>query len=201
VGDLSPENQARILRVIEQGTYRRLGAANEEQVDVRFIAATNRPVDDTGFRSDLYHRLAGFTLHAPPLRERAEDIPILAQHFMDGLAAVDARLIRTLSEEAIEVLKQYPWPGNVRQLRNTVERIAHRSNTTLITAEDIWRDGLISKNPEKISGPLLTLQEMEREHVLKAIRTCGGNRAKAARILGISRSTLYLKLAEYGVET
>jgi Nif-specific regulatory protein len=201
VGDLSPENQARILRVIEQGTYRRLGAANEEQVDVRFIAATNRPVDDTGFRSDLYHRLAGFSLHAPPLRERAEDIPILAQHFMDGLAAVDARLIRTLSEEAIEVLKQYPWPGNVRQLRNTVERIAHRSNTTLITAEDIWRDGLISKNPEKISGPLLTLQEMEREHVLKAIRTCGGNRAKAARILGISRSTLYLKLAEYGVET
>lgn len=200
VGDLSPENQARILRVLEQGTYRRLGAANEEHVDVRFIAATNRPVDDKGFRSDLYHRLAGFTLHAPPLRERADDIPVLAQHFMDGLAAVDARLIRTLSQEAAEVLKQYPWPGNVRQLRNTIERIAHRTNTTLISAEDIWRDGLISKNPEKVTGPLLSLPEMEREHVLKVLRSCGGNRAKAARILEISRSTLYLKLAEYGVE-
>lgn len=199
VGDLSPENQARILRVLEQGTYRRLGAAHEEHVDVRFVAATNRPVDDRGFRSDLYHRLAGFTLHAPPLRERAEDIPLLAQHFMDGLAAQDARLIRTLSQEAADVLKQYPWPGNVRQLRNTIERIAHRSNTTLISAEDIWRDGQISKNPDKDTGPLLSLEEMEREHVLKVLRTCVGNRAKAARILGISRSTLYLKLAEYGV--
>jgi two-component system response regulator HydG len=200
VGDLSPENQARILRVLEQGTYRRLGAASEEHVDVRFIAATNRPVDDKGFRSDLYHRLAGFTLHAPPLRERAEDIPVLAQHFMDGLAAQDVRLIRTLSQEAVEVLKQYRWPGNVRQLRNTIERIAHRTHTTLVSAEDIWRDGLINKNPDKAAGPLLSLQEMEREHVLKVLRTCGGNRAKAARILEISRSTLYLKLAEYGVE-
>lgn len=200
VGDLSLENQARILRVLEQGTYRRLGAAQEEQVDVRFIAATNRAVDDKGFRSDLYHRLAGFTLHAPPLRERSEDIPLLAQHFVDGLAAQDARLIRTISQEAAEVLKQYHWPGNVRQLRNTVERIAHRSNTPLISTEDIWRDGQISKNPEKEAGPLLSLDEMEREHVLKVLRTCTGNRAKAARILGISRSTLYLKLAEYGVD-
>lgn len=200
VGDLSLENQARILRVLEQGTYRRLGAAQEEHVDVRFIAATNRPVDDKGFRSDLYHRLAGFTLHAPPLRERAEDIPILAQHFIDNLAAKDARLIRTLSQEAAEILKQYNWPGNVRQLRNTVERISHRTTTTLISSEDIWRDGLISRNPEKDSGPLLSMEEMEREHVLKVLRATGGNRAKTARILGISRSTLYLKLAEYGVD-
>lgn len=199
VGDLSPENQARILRVIEQGTYRRLGSPTEEKVDVRFIAATNRPVGDKGFRSDLYHRLAGFTLHAPPLRERAEDIPLLAQYFMDSLAAQDARMIRTLSQDASDVLKQYHWPGNVRQLRNTIERIAHRNQTALITAEDVWRDGQISKHPEAETGPLLSLDEMEREHVLKVLRTCAGNRAKAARILGISRSTLYLKLAEYGV--
>lgn len=200
VGDLSLENQARILRVLEQGTYRRLGAANEEHVDVRFVAATNRPVDDKSFRSDLYHRLAGFTLHAPTLRERAEDIPLLSQHFMDGLAAQDPRLIRTLSQEAAELLKQHTWPGNVRQLRNTIERIAHRSNSTLISAEDILRDGQISKNPDKVTGPLLSLEEMEREHVLKVLRACAGNRAKAARILGISRSTLYLKLGEYGVD-
>lgn len=200
VGDLSAENQARILRVLEQGTYRRVGATTEEHVDVRFIAATNRPVGDKGFRSDLYHRLAGFTLHAPPLRERTSDIPLLAQYFMDALAAREPALVRTLSPEAENVLKQYPWPGNVRQLRNLVERIAHRTTGSLITAEDIWRDGHISRSPGKEEGPLLTLAELEREHLFKVLRTCGNNRAKAARILGISRSTLYAKLDEYGPE-
>lgn len=200
VGDLSAENQARILRIIENGTYRRIGATNEEQVDVRFIAATNRPVEDKGFRNDLYHRLAGFTLHAPPLRERTGDIPLLAQHFMDALAAREPALIRTLSPEAENVLKQYPWPGNVRQLRNLVERIAHRTAGSLITAEDIWRDGQISRNPGKEEGPLLSLAEMEREHVYRVLRNCNNNRAKAARILGISRSTLYTKLGESGPE-
>jgi len=201
VGDLSAENQARILRVLEQGTYRRVGATGEEHVDVRFIAATNRPVEDKSFRSDLYHRLAGFTLHAPPLRERTSDIPLLAQHFMDALAAREPSLIKTLSPEAENVLKQHPWPGNVRQLRNLVERIAHRTAGSLITAEDIWRDGHINRNPGKDEGPLLTLEEMEREHLFRVLRTCANNRAKAARILGISRSTLYAKLDEYGPES
>ncbi len=197
VGDLSAENQARILRVLEQGTYRRVGATHEEQVQVRFIAATNRPVEDKGFRSDLYHRLAGFTLYAPPLRERVQDIPLLAQHFMDSLAAREPAMIKTLSPEAENVLKQYPWPGNVRQLRNLIERIAHRNSGGLITAEDIWRDGHISKNPGKDEGPMLSLAEMEREHVYRVLRNCNNNRAKASRILGISRSTLYTKLDEY----
>ncbi|MBX3180397.1 MAG: sigma 54-dependent Fis family transcriptional regulator [Candidatus Hydrogenedentes bacterium] len=197
VGDLSSENQARILRVIEHGTYRRIGASHEEFADVRFIAATNRPVEDKGFRGDLYHRLAGFTIQAPPLRERTEDIPILAQYFIDNLAAREPALIRTLSPEAEQVLKQYHWAGNVRQLRNLIERVAHRARGTLITAEDIWRDGQISANSAREPGPLLSLAELEREHVLKVLRSCHDNRAKAARILGISRSTLYAKLGEY----
>lgn len=199
VGDLSPENQARILRVLEQGTFRPVGATAEEHVDVRFVAATNRPVDDQEFRSDLYHRLAGFTLHAPPLRNRIGDIPGLAQHFMDVMAVDDERLVHVLSEDAVEVLKGHNWPGNVRQLRNAVERIAHRTRTALISAEDIWRDGHIQPPKTVHEGPLSSLAEMEREHIMKVLRKCSGNRAKSARVLGISRSTLYLKLAEYGV--
>jgi len=199
VGDLSPENQARVLRALEQGTFRPVGSTKEERVDVRFVAATNRPVDDKDFRNDLYHRLSGFTIKAPPLRNRIGDIPELAQHFMDVLAVKDERMVHVLSEDASEVLKGYHWPGNVRQLRNVVERIAHRSRTALISAEDIWRDGHIQPAKTVSEGPLSTLAEMEREHIMKVLRKCGGNRAKSARVLGISRSTLYLKLAEYGV--
>lgn len=199
VGDLSLENQARILRVLEQGTYRPVGASTEERVDIRFIAATNRPVDDEEFRSDLYHRLAGFTILAPPLRNRVGDIPELAQHFMDVLALKDERLIHVLSEEAAEALKGYHWPGNVRQLRNVVERVAHRCGTALISAEDIWRCSQLQPSKTVQEGPLSTLAEMEREHIMKVLRKCSGNRAKSARVLGISRSTLYVKLTEYGV--
>jgi DNA-binding NtrC family response regulator len=199
IGDLSLENQARILRVLEQGTYRSVGATTEKRVDVRFVAATNRSVEDEGFRSDLYHRLAGFGLQALALRERPEDIPVLAQYFMDQVAAKDERLIHVLSEDAADALSTYPWPGNVRQLRNTVERIAHRTPSPLISVEDIWRDGLIGRTPSGEHTPLSTLADTEREHILKTLRICEGNRSKSARILGISRSTLYLKLAEYGV--
>ena len=201
VGDLSAGNQARILRVLEHGTFRRIGASEEQHVDVRFVAATNRPVDDAGFRSDLFHRLAGFTIHVPPLRERLEDIPVLAQYFMDRLAAREPALIHTLSPDAEDILRQHAWPGNVREFRNTIERIAHRSYGTLISAEDIWRDGHVTRDPKEEAEPLMSLSEMERVHVLKVLRKCKGNRAKAARVLGISRSTLYLKLAEYGVDT
>ncbi len=200
VGDLSPENQARILRVLEQGTYRRVGASEEMHVDIRFVAATNRSVEDEGFRSDLYHRLAGFAVHAAPLRERAGDVPVLAQYFMDLMATEDERLLHVLSEEASTVLSEYHWPGNIRQLRNTIERIAHRTTTPLISAEDIWRDGHIRQLSKSDDGPLVTLAELEREHILKVLRNCNGNRAKSARILGISRSTLYLKLAQCGVD-
>jgi len=199
VGDLSPENQARMLRVLEQGTYRPVGATEEVKVDIRFVAATNRPVHDAGFRSDLFHRLAGFTLHAPPLRDRAQDIPVLAQYFMDLLAVGDERLIHVLADDAVAVLSGHNWPGNVRELRNFIERVAHRTPTALITAEDIWRDGHIPGAGCQAEGPLRTLAELEREQILRVLRTSKGNRAKSARTLGISRSTLYLKLAEYGV--
>lgn len=200
VGDLSPENQARMLRVLEQGTFRPVGATREERVDVRVVAATNRSVEDDAFRSDLFHRLAGFTISVPALRKRKEDIPELAQYFLDQVAAKDERLIHVFSDEALDVLKEYDWPGNVRELRNVVGRIAHRTPTALISAEDIWRDGHVNKTKGRDEGPLNTLAEMEREHILRALRSCDGNRTRSAKILGISRSTLYLKLAEYGVD-
>ncbi len=134
------------------------------------------------------------------MRDRTEDIPVLAQYFIDRLASREPALLRTLSPEAEDVLRQYNWPGNVRELRNAIERIAHRTLDGRISAEDIWRDGRITKTAKGDGGPLLSLAEMEREHILRVLRNCNGNRAKAARILGISRSTLYLKLGEYGVD-
>ena len=197
VADLSAENQARILRVLEQGTYQSVGSTEERFVDVRFIAATNRPVEGPDFRNDLFHRLAGFVLNTPPLRDRPEDIAPLGQHFLDQCAVIDERLIHILSDDAVEALSRYHWPGNVRELQSSMSRIAHRTPTALITAEDIWRDGRIEVSPTRSEGPLPTMAEVERNHILKVLRTCNGNRSKSARVLQISRSTLYLKLEQY----
>ena len=169
----------------------------ERFADIRFVAATNRPVEHPEFRSDLYHRLAGFVINTPPLRERIEDIASLSQHFLDQCAASDERLVHILSDDAIEALSRYDWPGNVRELQSLINRIAHRTPTALITAEDIWRDGRIKVASTPSEGPLPTMAEVERNHILKVLRTCDGNRSKSARILQISRSTLYLKLEQY----
>jgi DNA-binding NtrC family response regulator len=202
VGDLCLENQARLLRVIEYGTFRRIGAKEETQVDIRFIAATNKDLDAAikagAFREDLYHRLNGYEIHIPPLRERPSDIPLLAQHFFELSRAGVKHPLRGVAPETIEHLRARPWSGNVRELRNCIQRAAASARREMIMLEDV----LEPSGRPAISGleqEIFTLEEVEKRHIANILRRCGGNVPEAARILEIGRSTLYNKIAQYGL--
>jgi len=193
VGDLSAPNQARILRAIEQGTYRRVGETQERKVDVRVVAATNLKLPAAGFRDDLYHRLAGVVLELPSLKERPNDIPLLARHFLDQLAAEDDSLYREFDAGAENYLRERNWPGNVRELRNFVIRAAHFVRTEIITAADLAG----CDRTQARGGPstkLPSLADVELDHIRRVLQAVNGNVSKAAKILGISRSTLYARM-------
>jgi DNA-binding NtrC family response regulator len=205
VGDLSPHNQARLLRAIETGTFRRLGGNTDIQVQVRIVAATNcnlrEAVKAGSFRRDLYHRLNTFEIQAPPLRERRSDIPVLAEHFLKqarlrthGPDAVHFR-VEGFSPEALRALQNRPWPGNVRELRNTIERALVVARHKLIQPGDF--DPGSEAEEENTGFP--PLEEMEKRHIAEAIRVCNGNIREAADLLQIGRSTLYRKLDRYGI--
>ena len=201
IGDLSLENQARILRAAEQGTFRRIGAQEETRADVRIVAATNRNlrecIQENRFREDLYHRLNGFEIVMPPLRDRISDVPLLAHHFLD-LAKEDAkRPLTGFSKEAISAMEACRWPGNVRELRNAVFRAAAIARGAIIQDDDIAK--AIGDHLAHHAAPLLTLKEMEQKHIEQVLDACAGNVREAARVLGLARSTLYAKLGEYGL--
>lgn len=200
VGDLARENQARLLRVLEDGTYRPVGSDVERRVDIRVIAATNRHLDTAVFRQDLFHRLSGVIINVPPLRDRAEDIPLLAQHFLDQLAAANPETARRLSEAAGDRLKNYAWPGNVRELRNCIEHAAFTARSDTICKKEI-EALLVSRRDGRGSAPvdILSLREVEKRHIKSALEACEGSMAKTARALGIGRSTLYMKVKEYDI--
>jgi two-component system, NtrC family, response regulator HydG len=202
VGDLSAPNQARLLRAIETGLFRRLGGSANIQVSVRVLAATNRDlrraVAENAFRRDLYHRLNAFEIRIPPLRERIDDVPELAARFLQNAARDSGgRPPRRLSEEALEALRRHPWPGNVRELRNVIERAAVVARGAEITPEDLW---LGDAAPEE-ETPFPTLDELEKGHIREALHRCGGNTKEAAELLNIARSTLYRKITEYNLES
>ncbi|MEJ2718774.1 MAG: sigma 54-interacting transcriptional regulator [Deltaproteobacteria bacterium] len=207
VGRLSPENQAKILRILEQGELQRLGGARKETVNVRVLAATNinleQAVHEDRFGKDLYYRLAVIPLAVPPLREHAEDIPLLIEHFVGELGK--ALLIchfRGFSSQALDYLMSYDWPGNVRELRNTVEYVMNVVRGREVTVEDLpatmqTRTPAISPHcgPHR---PILPLAEIEKRHIRLALQTFGETtegKRKAAEHLGISLSTLYRKIA------
>lgn len=197
VGDLSPANQARILRAIEAGTFRRVGETQERRADVRVVAATNRPLPGPGFRDDLYHRLAGMVIELPALRARTADIELLARHFLDQLAAEDDALYRELDEDAMKYLQSRAWTGNVRELKNFVVRAAYQSRQTLITRESLVageRTGRGATPKQAAETALLPLEQVEHAHIRRALEHTGNNVSAAAKLLGISRSTLYNKL-------
>ena len=193
VGDLSAANQARILRAIEHGTFRRVGETEERHADVRVISATNLNLPSPGFREDLYHRLAGVVLDLPPLRNRLSDIPLLARHFLDELAANDDTIYRELDESANNYLQQRAWTGNVRELRNFVIRAAHFTRQETIMASDLAACER-AYGRAAASAKMPTLADMERDHIRRVLREVGGNVSKASKILGISRSTLYTRM-------
>ncbi len=193
------------MRVLETGTFRRVGETRETAVDVRFIFATNKNLEDEvkekNFRKDLFEKLKGSVIVVPPLRERKQDIPLLVDYFLHKLARGGRK--KKITRAAIEILMEYPWPGNVRELANALERIVLISgNRDEIKTGDLPKSmGEISAGGDADStgfyqGTLTVLSEVEREHVRSVLRSVGGNKSKAARLLGISRKTLYRALGE-----
>lgn len=200
VGDLRPEIQVKLLRVLENGTFQRVGGNEEIQVDVRLMAATNQDlkklVQEGKFREDLFFRLYGVEIVIPPLRERKEDIPVLAEHFLQK-AASGKRDIQ-ITDDAMELLENYHWPGNVRELKQCIESTIVLTDSNIIRSEDL---PIKVKSPESnqalrpipLSG---TKKEMERELILKTLEE-EGNRTRTAKRLGISLRTLQTRLSEY----
>ncbi|MBI3466774.1 MAG: sigma 54-interacting transcriptional regulator [Planctomycetes bacterium] len=200
IGEAPPVVQSELLRVLEDRSFYRIGGQEPVQVDLRIIATTNRDLTQAvaagEFRRDLFYRLEVLTFDLPPLRQRPEDIRLLAEHLID-LACKQAGLPGTrLSSEALGRLEAHDWPGNVRELRNTINRAVILSEGATIEAEHV----VFSPIPDSAGGTLATagkLSDMERTHILEAIARAGGNKAEAARLLGIARSTLLRKLQQF----
>jgi Nif-specific regulatory protein len=209
IGELPDKIQTKLLRVLEQGESMRVGDSRVRHVDVRVVAATNRDLDkevaEGRFRQDLFYRLNILRVELPPLRERGKDIGLLINHYSDVFVKKMGRAAFTLAPEVRATLMAYSWPGNVRELKNVLERIAVLCPADPVTERDL--------PPGLFAGPSLTeaartatvstsgvmsLSDVEREHVLRVLATAGGNKKKAAELLGIDRSTLYARLKVYG---
>ncbi|MGD8377189.1 MAG: sigma-54 dependent transcriptional regulator [Acidobacteriota bacterium] len=209
IGDLDPSSQVKLLRVLQDRTYEVLGSSRPRSVDVRVISATNRDlaeaVDQGRFREDLLYRLNLITVRLPALRERPEDIPRLAGHFLQGLARVYRRTAPRLEEGALDWLRARPWPGNVRQLRQTLERAVLIQEGDRLGVEDLLAlEGLDGEGGGR-SAPLpavgaMTLEEMERAMITKCVRHYEGNLSRVAEALGLSRPSLYRRLKKYGID-
>lgn len=206
VGDTPSGIQAKLLRVLEDRVIRRLGDNRPIRVDVRILAATNRDlpatIRDKAFREDLYYRLNVVALHLPPLRVRREDIPLLAHHFLAVAGRRMGKAVKGLSEEALALLRAYEYPGNIRELENAVEQAVAFTTSSLIRSEDLpeaLRGGSRAAADERAAIPG-TLEEMERDLILRRIRDLNGNLSLAARALGIGRTTLWRKMKAYRIE-
>ena len=204
VGELRPELQAKLLRVLQEKRFERVGGSRTLESDVRWIAATNRDlramIDAGSFREDLYHRLAVFPIKLPPLRERAHDLLPLARHLLDRISRDLKRGKPRLTAAAEKRLAAAAWRGNVRELANTLERAAILADGDAIDASHVWlEDGGDRPAPAR-SDEVKPLAELEREAILHALDVVGGNRRRAAELLGIGERTLYDKLKKYGVD-
>jgi len=200
IGDMHLSTQAKILRVIETKTFRRLGSTRDIKVDVRIIAATNkdlaRAVKNNSFREDLYYRLNVMPITIPPLRERTEDIPLLSEFFIADVADNMNKKIKSIDKAAIDVLCSYSWPGNIRELRNVLERAVILCHGRIIAPQDL----ILSANaPDKSASVMLTLKNAERNHIKIVLKSVADNRTKAAQMLGIARSTLNEKIKLYNL--
>ncbi len=211
IGDVPAPIQVKLLRVIQEREFERLGGTKTHKVDVRLLAATNRDLraalEEGTFREDLYYRLNVVPIDIPPLREHKEDIPELVKHFVERFAAGNDRDIRGVTPAALKMLIDYHWPGNVRQLENTIERaVALSSGTTgnMIDVADIHLDTAKSKAVVPTGNAFLpegmTLEQWEDEMIREALRRANGNKSQAARLLGLSRNALRYRLGKLGVE-
>ncbi len=206
IGELPLNIQPKLLRVLQEGTIRRVGDNLERQTDVRVIAATNRDLEkavaNNEFREDLYWRVNVINLQIPPLRERAFDIPLLVEHFLSKIARKQNSAEREITPEALALLTAYSWQGNVRELENTIERAVALARGAVLSIEDLPErirsaSGQTSSILAVAKSKRLTLNELEREYILEILRESGGNKSRAAETLGLDRKTLYRKLDEY----
>jgi two-component system response regulator HydG len=208
IAELPLALQPKLLRALDAGEVRRVGATEPRYVDVRVVAATNRDLEEevrqARFREDLFWRLNVLHVHVPPLRDRSADIPLLAEHFLASGETSAPHERRRISTEAMALLSAYPWPGNVRELRNAIERAATLTTATEIRAEDlpprIREAASTITTLSDASARRLSLRELERAYILEVVRQVGGNRSRAAELLGLDRKTLYRKLEEYREE-
>jgi two-component system response regulator AtoC len=200
VGEMSANIQVHLLRVLEEKEFTRVGGNQPIKVDVRVVSATNKDlkkaVASGEFREDLYYRLNVVTIELPPLRERKEDIPLLAQHFLNDFALENQKRITGFSPEATESLLAYDWPGNVRELENAIERAVILAKDSVITVAELPQENMSLGRSDSVGK---NLKEMEKSHIMDVITGTGGNYSEAARILGITRMTLYNKVKEYGL--
>lgn len=202
IGDVGLKTQMDLLRVLEEKAIYRVGGNVRIPVDFRVIAATNRDLEaavaEKTFREDLYYRLNVFTIRIPPLRERREDIPMLADYFLEKLARSMNRAIEGFSPEAMAALVARDWPGNVRELRNSIERAAVVRTQGWILPEDFPFHGSTDSHEPAVDGK--SLADLEKAHVAKILKETGWNISRTARLLGIDRVTLYNKMRRYGIE-
>jgi transcriptional regulator with PAS, ATPase and Fis domain len=197
--EMSPDCQAKLLRALEEGCIRRVGDTRDRRADVRVIAATNRDVAravaEGRLREDLFYRLDRLRVEVPPLRQRQGDIELLAEHFREEVGRACWRRAESFSPDVLDVFRSYRWPGNVRELRNVVERMLLLAEGQVLGMDTVPADLKAAVAGE---GVMPALEEVEREHILRALERTGGNKKRAAEMLGIDRSTLYAKLRHYG---
>jgi two-component system response regulator HydG len=201
IGDLSPATQLMLLRFLQERRFERVGGEETLEVDVRVIAATNKNLQEGmekgSFRNDLFYRLNVIPIHIPPMRERVEDVPVLAMEFLERVTQKMGKPMRGFSSQAMDVMTRYGWPGNVREMENVVERTVVLAKGDLIEVSDLppnLKDGSVSGGEVKLS-----LYENERLYILKTLAECNWNKKLAASVLGINRSSLYSKLKRYDI--
>lgn len=203
IGEMPIDLQPKILRLLENGTYIRVGDTKEQKANLRIISATNREMqqemDKGHFRSDLYYRIAVFTIELPSLRERRKDIPKLANHFLSVYSEKTNKKIRTISTEVILALQENEWKGNVRELKNVMERAVIMEDSDTLNLNSLPIDIRQNHSGEQ-NLPLFHLSSVERCHILKMLQYTNGNKTEAARLMNIGVATLYRKLEEYSIK-
>jgi DNA-binding NtrC family response regulator len=205
IAELAPRLQSKLLRALESGEFFRVGGTQKVSTDIRLLAATNRDIEkevaEGNFREDLYYRINTLTVHIPPLRERKDDIPVLARHFLKKLNTTSPP---ELTDEAMEALLQYSWPGNVRELRNVMERLGILRAGQEIRPQDLPRDLAGTRRGEgqtaTLVGQAVSLEDLERAHIQAVLERESWHQGKTAETLGISAKTLYRKIRTYGLE-
>jgi DNA-binding NtrC family response regulator len=201
IAEMQPATQVKLLRVLQERTFRRLGGRQEQTVDVRVIAATNvDPADAVQkgkLREDLYYRLNVFAIHLPPLRERREDIPLLVQTFLNEFNARNNKAVRAVSQDAMRALEQYLWPGNIRELKNVIERATILAERDFVEPKHLPTtliERSVERLPTLVLTPGMTVEEAERRLIMLTLEHTRNNKTRAAEILGISLKTLHNKL-------